>query len=62
MARGRLVKLRRQRLVGAAAAGLNAISNRYVIYVHGICKHERGYSDSWWAAMKPFVPSIPEDN
>jgi hypothetical protein len=62
MARGRRVKSRRQRLVSAAAAGQNAISNHYVIYLHGICKHARGYSDPWWAAMKPFVPSIPEDN
>jgi hypothetical protein len=29
---------------------------RRLIYVHGICRHAAGYSDSWWAALRPFLP------
>lgn len=31
---------------------------RHVVYVHGICRHVRGFSDPWWESMEPFVPSI----
>src|SRR5688572_19175600 len=38
----------------AAAASFAAptappVGNRRLIYVHGICHHSRGFSDSWWA-------------
>jgi len=28
---------------------------RFLIYVHGICKHDPGYSDGWWNALHPFT-------
>lgn len=37
-------------------------AKRHVVYVHGIGEHLAGYSDSWWQAMQPYVPSISEDN
>jgi hypothetical protein len=27
------------------------------VYVHGICRHVRGFSNPWWAALHPFVPT-----
>jgi hypothetical protein len=32
--------------------------NHYLVYVHGICRHDPGYSDPWWDAMSPYVPSL----
>jgi hypothetical protein len=46
----------------AAAVSAAAQAARFVVYVHGICHHDPGYSDGWFAAMKPFVPSIPDGN
>ena len=37
-------------------AGATAVANRRLIYVHGICRHVRGFSDPWWQALSPFVP------
>src|SRR4051812_48359666 len=37
-------------------------SERHIVYVHGICRHLPGYSDPWWAAMKPHVAGIPDEN
>ncbi len=34
----------------------------HVVYVHGICRHNAGYSDDWWRAMRPYVPDVPEEN
>jgi len=34
----------------------------HVVYVHGICRHDAGYSDGWWRAMKPYTPDIPDEN
>jgi hypothetical protein len=34
----------------------------HVVYIHGICRHGAGYSDPWWAALKPYVPDIPDDH
>jgi hypothetical protein len=31
------------------------ISSRHLVYVHGICKHNPGYSDEWWAALRPYT-------
>ena len=25
------------------------------MYVHGICRHEPGYSDPWWPALRPHL-------
>ena len=38
------------------AAG-TAVASRRLIYVHGICRHVRGFSDAWWTALHPFVPN-----
>src|SRR5215475_3314268 len=38
------------------AAG-TAIGSRWLIYVHGICRHVRGFSDAWWKALHSFVPT-----
>jgi hypothetical protein len=49
-----------QRLIVAGPAGLGPreVASRYVVYVHGICKHDPGYSNGWWNAMSPYVPSL----
>ena len=28
---------------------------RHLVYVHGICEHLAGYSEPWWAALKPHL-------
>jgi hypothetical protein len=38
-----------------------AVAGRYVVYVHGICPHPKGYSDDWWRALKPFVKDVVLD-
>ena len=30
-----------------------AVANRRLVYVHGICRHVRGFSDTWWQALSP---------
>ena len=45
---------------GSAATGrlLQAPSltgQRFLVNVHGICKHVAGYSDPWWDALHPFT-------
>src|SRR5438034_4650124 len=37
-----------------------AARRKCVVYVHGICRHEAGYSDPWWNAMKRYVPSVTD--
>lgn len=39
---------------GPVIAG--AAATRKLVYVHGICRHVAGYSDSMWHALKPFLP------
>jgi hypothetical protein len=34
----------------------------HVVYVHGICRHQPGYSDPWWQALKPYAPGIADAN
>src|SRR6516165_1717309 len=48
----------------AAAVAAGAVAdNQYVVYVHGICRHEAGYSNPWWAALTPFLDgAIPDDH
>ncbi|AMV37741.1 hypothetical protein [Planctomyces sp. SH-PL62] len=41
----------------ASVAAPAAVGSRRLVYVHGICRHDRGYSDPWWAALQPFVPT-----
>src|SRR5206468_80097 len=39
------------------AGSVPASGNRRLIYVHGICRHDSGYSNSWWNALHPFEPT-----
>ena len=32
------------------------------MYVHGICQHDKGYSNAWWAALSPFAPDLQPGN
>jgi hypothetical protein len=51
------------RTTARAAAPLRAaVANKHVVYVHGICRHDPGYSDAWWAALKPYIPDVPDEN
>jgi hypothetical protein len=34
------------------------VTRRHLVYVHGICRHSARFSDPWWAAMSPDVPSL----
>ncbi len=34
------------------------VGDRYLVYVHGISQHRRGYSNGWWNALKGFVGQI----
>lgn len=40
-----------------ALATATLIGHRRLVYVHGICQHSAGFSDPWWTALHPFVPS-----
>lgn len=44
---------------GAAAipVGGGPVSVRKLVYVHGICQHGPGFSNGWWNALHPFVPT-----
>lgn len=37
-------------------------ARKEVVYVHGICEHKPGYSDSWWRALHPYLEDVPYDN
>jgi hypothetical protein len=32
-----------------------ATAGRHLVYVHGICKHDPGFSNPWWEALHPFT-------
>lgn len=32
-----------------------ASGQRALVYVHGICQHDAGYSNGWWAALRPHL-------
>jgi metacaspase-1 len=38
-----------------AVQGAAALASRRLIYVHGICRHDAGFSDDWWNSLQPFV-------
>lgn len=33
-------------------------TTRRIVYVHGICKHEAGFSDPWWNALHPHTAAF----
>ena len=35
-------------------------NNPVLVYVHGVCKLTRGYSDAWWAALSPFAAGLQD--
>ena len=35
-----------------------AMAERHIVYVHGICNHQPGFSNPWFEAMEEFVPSL----
>ncbi|MEX2176618.1 MAG: caspase family protein [Pirellulaceae bacterium] len=41
-----------------AAAEARAGGERALVYVHGICPHEPGYSSGWWQALRPHLPAV----
>jgi len=43
--------------LGGLASG-RATGTRVIVYVHGICRHEEGFSNAWWQALAPFAPSL----
>ena len=47
---------RRAPAVGRRAP--RAVGERFLVYVHGICRHEAGYSDAWWDALHPFTSTF----
>ncbi len=53
----KLIDLVGRELPGSFSSG-RATGRRAVVYVHGICRHNAGYSDGWWQAMAPFTPSL----
>ena len=53
----RIVQLLESHTVAPAARRLLE-SERQLVYVHGICRHERGYSDPWWAALRPHLSTV----
>ncbi len=55
-------KPRRRAPTPAAAPTAAAAADQYLVYVHGICAHSAGYSDPWWAALKPYVTTVPDAN
>src|SRR5262249_31874120 len=59
MARRRPQKRRSVRRRLRATARAAATGGKHLVYVHGICPHAAGYSDPWWAALKPPAPVVP---
>ncbi len=45
---------------GAVAAA--AVASRRLVYVHGICRHDAGFSNGWWNALQPFVTAFGAGN
>ncbi|QDT16754.1 caspase family protein [Alienimonas californiensis] len=40
---------------GEAVEGRGA--DRHLVAVHGICRHDSGYSNPWWEALSPHLPA-----
>jgi hypothetical protein len=47
-----------RRAIPARARALREVGSHYLVYVHGICRHDPGYSNPWWDALSPYVPSL----
>jgi hypothetical protein len=53
----RLLGTRAGALAGLKATA-RAVGSRFLVYVHGICKHPAGYSDGWWDVLHPFTDAF----
>ncbi len=42
---------------GRAGAVRDSTSSRALVYVHGICRHDAGYSEPWWQSLKSHLPA-----
>jgi hypothetical protein len=40
------------------ATGGTGAAARRLVYVHGICRHDAGFSNDWWNALQPFVTAF----
>lgn len=45
-----------------SGGGATAATARRLIYVHGICRHDEGFSNDWWNALRPFVTAFGAGN
>lgn len=49
------IRMLEGRLGRPADAASRAPGARHLVYVHGICKHDAGFSDGWWQSLRPFT-------
>jgi hypothetical protein len=42
-----------------ASYSARSVAKKCVVYVHGICEHESGFSDVWWSALAPYLDNLP---
>ena len=40
------------------AARRRGAGRRYLVYVHGICRHDPRYSDPWWRSLEPYAAGL----
>jgi metacaspase-1 len=43
---------------GGTGPQARATGERHLVYVHGICRHDPGYSNGWWNALQPFTSAF----
>jgi hypothetical protein len=65
--RKRVLDIYERRFGAAPTAGRNIgtaglSGQRFLVTVHGICKHPAGYSDGWWRALHPFTNEFGDGN
>src|SRR5262245_25683357 len=47
-----------QQMTASVQPATAAVGTRHLVYVHGICRHDAGYSDPWWDALHPFTDAF----
>lgn len=55
-----LIDVLKSRAPVGLAAG-RAAGGNHLVYVHGICRHDEGFSNSWWNALAPHLPQDLRD-
>ncbi|QEG41981.1 caspase family protein [Roseimaritima ulvae] len=48
-------------LSGEKGAAQQRAGSRGIVFVHGICAHDAGYSDPWWESLRPHLSSGVRD-